>query len=429
MLHKNKHYEVDITAISQTGNGIGKLAEKLIYVPQALPGERVKFKLIKLDKHKGIGKLIEIKSSASFRIEPACELAKSCGGCQFQHINYTEQLTIKRNTLEAILKPKLPIEIISDEKHTYYRNKLQFSFQVKDNKWALGLYKTHSKTVVDTPHCLTASKEINYGLTLIRKWLTSADINLPLAHLNIRQGKANELMIIIICSQPPGNKLNSLFENLKKEDCIKSIYLNINNQSDTHNLGLDMTLINGKKAISAECLGIQYNIQPGTFTQSHIRMTDKLYLAVIEQVEKTETIWDLYCGIGVLSQLLAKKVKTVVGVELNDNAIECAKRSSLRNKLTNIQFFAENVATFLKKTRDTPDTIIINPPRNGCEVAVIDTISQTTCNKIIYISCSPKTLSRDLKLFNKHGFFSDKITAFDCFPHTSHLETIVTLKR
>ncbi|RAP38954.1 23S rRNA (uracil(1939)-C(5))-methyltransferase RlmD [Candidatus Marinamargulisbacteria bacterium SCGC AAA071-K20] len=430
ILNKNKHYTATVEKVLPFGNGALTLEGKTILVPNVLVGEVIRFKLIRLEKKKGIGKCIKIIKEAPERVKAPCVIASRCGGCQIQHLSIDGQLARKLNLLKEQLPKDTAIEIIKSENETHYRNKIQLSFQNNKDGFVCGLNKTNSNEVIDMKSCLIVNENINEVLVSLREWMSTLPSSTPLAHLVIRHSNKNEIMVGLIVSSSTFREKNSFVSAIKTNANVKSILLNINPTSNETILGPTTNLLYGKETISDTCLGLYYPISLNTFVQNNPVMTETIYTYVGELIKplKPTLVWDLYCGIGILTQYLAKFSTTTLGVELVKESIKNATLSSKDNECKNVSFVSQDVKEFLGQTQDTPQVVVLDPPRKGCDKDVLASLIEKKIDTIVYISCSPQSLGRDSKIIIESGYTIESVKAFDCFTHTIHVETVVCFK-
>lgn len=479
-MKKNDIFELEITDMGTDGEGIGHYDGMTFFVKDALIGDVITARATKLKKNYGYARVEEIKTPSTFRVEPKCALYKRCGGCQIQALSYEKQLEFKndkvRNNLMRIggfseeeLSAKMAPPVGIDDPYRY-RNKAQFPVgRDKDGNIITGFYASRSHNIIPVDDCMLGvpvNKEI---LDIIKAWMQECGIE-PydevsrtglVRHVLIRYGFTSKQ--IMVCLVINGDKLGSkrgaenvagaLCDRLSKIDGMTSISYNINKENTNVILGKKTVCIWGKPYIedtihllsypdfTPQGTGITYQISPQSFYQVNPKQTEKLYSTALEFAGLTgkESVWDLYCGIGTISLFLSQRAKKVYGVEIVPQAIDDAKNNAKINGITNAEFFvgkAEEVlpefyANARKNDADmlTPDVIVVDPPRKGCDEKCLDTMLNMEPQRIVYVSCDSATLARDLKILCEEKYELVKWQAFDQFSHTGHCEAICLLTR
>ena len=447
-MKKNEEYIVDIIDNGMTGEGIAKIDNFTIFVPDAIVGEKVKIKIVKVLSSHGFGKIIDILQESEYRNESDCDTYSRCGGCDLRHINYDYTLKIKENKILNLLKKeKLDIKVnncIEMDNPHFYRNKLQYPFGT-DNSGnpVMGVFAKRSHDVIKTQNCNIQDKlcqEIaNYIFDFLRNEKISVydekRLNGLMRHIIVRIGKkTNEVMIILVTNKGEFDKLEELVKGVvKKYPEVKTIVRNINSKNTNVILGSENKIVYGKGYIYDELLGYKFKISPMSFYQVNPVQTEKLYSKAIEYAELTgnETIFDLYCGIGTIGICASGKAKKLYGIETIEDAIKDAKENAKLNNIKNAEFFVGDVEKelpeFLKREKISPDVVFLDPPRKGCEKIVLDTLMKIKPKKIVYISCNPATFVRDIKLLQEK-YEANEITPVDMFPYTNHVECVAVLQ-
>ena len=451
---KNQELELAITALGNEGEGIGHTEDGYtVFVKDALPGDQVRTKLMKCKKQYAVGRLMEIVSPSADRVEPRCKKARVCGGCQIQELSYEKQLAFKedkvRNNLiriGGIENP--PMEpIIGMEDPWRYRNKAQFPVgRNKEGRIIAGFYagRTHAIIPVENNDCLLG-REVNAQiLNTVLSHMEQYDIE-PydeatgtglVRHVLIRCGFTSRQ--IMVCLVLNGRKLpgeEALADRLMEIPGMTSIMINVNMENTNVILGDQVRTVRGQSYITDSIGDIAFQISPLSFYQVNPVQTEKLYSKTLEYAGLTgeETVWDMYCGIGTISLFLAKKAKKVYGVEIIPDAIEDARRNAKLNGIENAEFFVGKSEDVLpeqyEKHQIKADVIVVDPPRKGCDRAVLDTMLKMQPKRIVYVSCDSATLARDVKLLTEGGYHLDRAVAVDQFCHSSHVETVVLLSK
>ncbi|MEE3342551.1 MAG: class I SAM-dependent RNA methyltransferase [Bacilli bacterium] len=395
--------EVKIERINDTGEGIGFLDRQVVFVPKTIPGDIVMIKDINKYKNYMRASVDNYIEYSKLREEAKCPYFSQCGGCQLMNINYQKQLEYKKNKVINIFKKYGNIdinpEIISDKQYKY-RNKIVL--EVRNGK--IGLNKYHSHDIVYIDKCLLVSDNINKIIDLINNNLDLTGIN----KIMIRESTSKDIMVVFY-----GNiDINKVKELLN--DKVESCYLNDR-------------LIIGNKYIITKLNNYSYTLSPNSFFQVNYDMTIKLYNKVLEYISNGDNVMDLYCGTGSIGIYISNKVSNILGVEIVKDAINNANINKRINNINNINFKCGDVEKIINKN-DKYDTIIVDPPRAGLSKKTRDILLDINSNKIIYVSCNPMTLVRDIKYLSNHYELKD-ITLFDMFPNTYHVESVVVLER
>lgn len=450
VIQKNEHYEIEIMDMGEGGEGIGKINDFTVFVPGVLMGDIIEARIIKVKKSYGFGRMIRIIKPSPFRQEPGCELDGKCGGCQLQHMQYQAQLDWKQKKVENCLKRIGKLEGIAVEPTLgmedpfRYRNKAQYPIREENGVVQMGFFAPRSHRLVPLTDCAIQHSENAKIMKIIKNFLEENKISIYneethkglVRHLVIKTGyHAEEIMVCLVIN---GKKLphsEKLVAALQEMPQITSIILNHQIEKSNVILGDSCTVLAGKGTIIDHIGPLKFNISPLAFFQVNPLQTEVLYGKALEYAELTgeETVWDAYCGIGTISLFLAQKAKKVYGVEIIPEAIEMAKENAKLNDIHNAEFFAgkaEEVIPELYKQGIVADTIVVDPPRKGCDEKLLQTLKAMAPQKIVYVSCDPATLARDLAyLTQEAGYKVEKVQPVDMFPHTTHVETCVSLKK
>ncbi len=457
-LRKNDIIELDITDINNLGCGVARLPDgRVVFVNGAVTGERIRAKLIKLNTGFAVGRLEEILTHSEMRHDgDDCRSANSCGGCVFRHIKYEYEKEIKQNYVRhAFLKAGLP-EVAVGELHstdgiTAYRNKAQYPFVMTKEGVKAGFYAVRSHNVVPAPSCSLQPEFFGEILGYVcdfadRHGYTVYDEQSGkglLRHLYLRYGQGTGEIMLCLVINGKGIPNESEFVNFinQKHPNIKSIYLNFNEKNTNVVLGKDYKLIFGRPYIEDALCGKRFRISPQSFYQINHDGCELLYgIArdkVLEGESKKLSVVDLYCGIGTIGLSMADNIESLVGLEIVESAVECAKENAILNGVKNASFYAGDAkdieAMFESAEREhgkiNPDVVILDPPRKGCTVEVLEFLSRRDINKIVYVSCDPDTLARDCAIMKDLGYTVGKVEPVDMFPRTGHVESVVMLCR
>lgn len=398
----------NIKVISQNneGNGICKINNIITFVPYTLPNEIVDIKIEKQKKNYNEGKLISIIKKTNERTKPLCKYYYECGGCNIMHESYEAQLEFKKNKVINNLKHianiiiKDDLEIVKSDQYNY-RNHI--TINVENNK--MGFYKSKSNEIVNIEKCVISNKKINNILKEINKFIN----NFPNNNISKISIKAYKEILINIIS-----------DNFKLKNEFKK-YINYDS------LYLNNTYIDGLKYVSENLNNYKFNISCLSFFQKNTYIATKLYEYIKSMISNNENVLDLYCGTGSIGIYISNKCKSVLGIEVIDEAVKMAEENAKLNKVNNIKFISGKVDDNLDNL-DVIDTIILDPPRVGLSKKVINNLLNIKANKIIYVSCDSVTLSRDIKLLSS-TYNIDSIKLFDMFPNTYHVENVILLQR
>jgi len=449
-VEKNKEYVVDVQGMGYEGEGVSKIYNFTIFIPGALKNERVKIKIIKVNKNYGFGKLLEVIGPSRDRVIPECGIFTRCGGCQLQHLSYESQLKFKKNRVEDCLKRigKLDKFILHDtigmEDPWRYRNKAQLPVGKKDGKISIGFYAPRSHEIIDMETCLIQDETADRVVKIVREWISKHNIQVydeqrntgTVRNIMLRKAfKTNELMVVIVTRTNELLHKAELIEALRNDmPGIKSIIQNVNPKQTNVILSDKCITLYGKNFISDYIGEFKFNISPLSFFQVNPVQTEVLYNKALEYAGLTgnETVFDAYCGTGTITLFLSKKAKKVYGVEIVPQAIENAIINAKQNGIENAEFIvgeAEKVIPELIKQGVKADVVVVDPPRKGCGIELLEAISSIKPKRIVYVSCDPGTLARDLGILEGMGYATLEVQPVDMFPMTGHVETVVLIER
>ena len=449
---KNQEVEVVVNALGNEGEGVGHTQDGYtVFVKDALPGDVIRAKLMKCKKQYAFGRLVEILTPSKDRVKAVCEKARVCGGCQIQEIAYEKQLEFKADKVKSNLVriggvKNPPMEpIIGMDDPWRYRNKAQFPIgRTKEGKIVAGFYagRTHAIVPVPDNDCVLG-REVNARiLDKVIAHMETYDIE-PydeatgtglVRHVLIRCGYAtDEIMVCLVVNGTKIPEEDALADSLMEIPGMTSIMLNTNMDQTNVILGDQVRTIRGESYIIDHIGDVKFCISPLSFYQVNPVQTEKLYRKALEYAGLTgkETVWDVYCGIGTISLFLAREAKKVYGVEIVPDAIEDAKRNAALNDIHNVKFFVGKAEDVLPKQYEKhqiyADVIVVDPPRKGCEQAVLDTILKMRPKRVVYVSCDSATLARDIKTLAEDGYVLKAVTPVDQFCHTAHVESVSLL--
>ena len=429
-MKKNEEYIVTCIDDTDLKSGVVKIDDMVVFVPNLLIGEKAKIKIVKVNKKYAFGIIIQLLEPSINRQELTCEVAKTCGGCQLQHMKYAYQLDYKYKHVKKLFEDIEVKPILGMDFPWYYRNKAQFPVKIKDGKVQMGFYRQHSNDVVTCKECKIQDHMINKVFSFIRKHIT-LEMAQDLRHVFIRHSSTDEIQVVFI-GKSEKNVL-SLSKQLKDAFTnIKSIVFNYNTRNDNVILGDTYKVLYGNDYIIEECLGNKVKLHFKSFFQVNPKQMEVLYSQAIKAADLSgnETCIDMYAGTGTIGMAVSKHAKSVIGVEIVKEAVDNANDNTKMNHLDNCHYICQDATDFAHDHKDDKiDVIFIDPPRKGMtENGIKDTVTMQP-NKIVYVSCNPKTLSRDLKIFKEYGYQCEYVQPVDMFCQTIGLECVAKLTK
>lgn len=452
LVEKNKEYILDIISQGYEGEGIAKINDTFpIFIEGALKGEKVNAKIVKSKKNFAYAKLINVIEPSKERCEARCKINKRCGGCKLQHSTYIEQLNFKFERVKDCIAKigKLDDSIVKFplgmEEPWRYRNKVQLPIGMINGELKVGFFAPRSHDIIDMESCLIQDEIADKVVKLTREWIKKNNIkpyNVDgkydesgiLRHIMIRRGfKTNEVMIVLVTN---GKKLPNKSEFIKlmvdNITGLKSIVQSINSKPTNVILGDECLTLWGEPTISDYIGNFKFNISPLSFFQVNPIQTEVLYGKALEYAKLTgnETVFDAYCGTGTITLFLSQKAKKVYGVEIIPQAIENANINAKENGVDNVEFFvgeSEVVIPDLINKGVKADVVVVDPPRKGCDVKLLNAITNINAKRIVYVSCDPSTLARDLAVLEENGYKTIEVQPVDMFPQTAHIENVALL--
>ena len=429
---KNEIIRLECIDITVDGQGVCKDNGLVVFVKEMIPGEIADVKIISDKKNMAYGIIDKLIVSSEHRIKPDCPISYKCGGCDFRYIDYSYQLELKKKILESTFKnAKVDIkvnDIISCDNPIGYRNKVQVP--VRDHKF--GFYRKFSNDIVEFDKCYVQTDLENEILNDIKNLLLEYKIDSYFRHILIKHGQGtNEIMVGFIVRDLKVPYIDGVVNAItNKYNQIKSVILNLNTRNDNVILGDKEVVLFGNNYIIDEFEGLKFKIAFKSFYQVNYSQMIKLYNKAkdLANVDSNTRLLDLFSGIGTISLFMAKYCKEVTGVEIVKEAVDNAKDNAKLNNITNATFYLDDARADLSKYLKDKDVLIVDPPRKGLSNDLIDSIKNTNINKIVYISCNPATLARDLKLFEDKYELSNAYPV-DMFPYSTHVETLVLMTR
>ncbi len=442
---KNTVHRLSIDGYSSEGAGVARLDGLVVFVPGALRGEVCEVQLLKVNKNIAFGKVNQVVTPSPARLTPDCPYFGKCGGCQTRHMTYEEELCFKRSKVEDALRriggAELSVPVILGAENTLrYRNKIQFP--VSDGP-KLGFYRPRSHDVLDVDDCLLQPESAGAIRHVVKRWMDTFHISAYdektgrglVRHLYVRASSAGACLCCLVIN---GKKLpheQDLADALMVSvPSLTGVLLNVNTKDTNVILGDEYRVLRGDAYLEDTLCSLTFRLSVPSFFQVNRAQTEVLYGKALEFAALTgaETVLDLYCGIGTISLAMARHAKKVYGAEIVPEAVEDARKNALRNRIENVEFFcadAGDAAQRLANIGVHPDIVSVDPPRKGLAAEVVDVVAAMSPRRIVYVSCDPATLARDVKRFTERGYLVQNAVAVDLFPRTQHTECCVRLER
>jgi 23S rRNA (uracil1939-C5)-methyltransferase len=445
---KNEYYDVAFEDLTHDGLGVAKIDGFPVFVKNGLPGEKAKIKVIKVKKGYGYGRLIELHEQSPDRVAPLCPIYKQCGGCQLQHLSYEGQLRAKQKHVKEVMARIGKLEnvivhpVIGMKDPWRYRNKAQVPVGEREGGLVAGFYQERSHEIINMDACLIQQEMNDVVVQTVKKICEKYKVPAynevthkgVLRHIMARYGAVTkEVMVVLITrTEELPHKKKIVQEIIDSVPNVKSIIQNINPKKTNVIMGDETKVLWGAEYIYDYIGDIKFAISARSFYQVNPEQTKVLYEKALEYAQLTgeETVIDAYCGIGTISLFLAKKAKKVYGVEVVPEAIEDAKRNAELNGITNVEFAVGEAEAVIPKWYEQgirADCIVVDPPRKGCDETLLQTIIAMKPKRVVYVSCNPATLARDLRILEDGGYQTIEVQPVDMFPHTAHVESVARL--
>ena len=450
-VQKNQTVTLQFEDLTHEGSGVAKMDGYPIFVPLGLPGERADVRVVKVNKRFAFGKLIHLHEKSEHRVNPPCNVFHKCGGCQLQHMTYEMQLEMKRSQVKNVMQkvahlPDVPVHpVLGMEEPWRYRNKIQIPVGEKNGELITGFYQQRSHRIIDDMETCVIQDELGDKIVeAVRQIGTDLGIRAydeqahrgELRHIIVRTAyTTNEAMLVLVTRTKTLTKQAEIMERITKEfPEITSIIHNVNSEKTNVILGKKSRTIYGADYIYDKIGNLEFAISAQSFYQVNPTQTKVLYDKALEyaNVDKNDVVIDAYCGIGTISLFLAQKAKKVYGVEIVPEAIDDAKKNAKHNQMDNVEFVvgeAEKVMPWWTKQGLRPDVIVVDPPRKGCDASLLEAMIAMEPERIVYVSCNPSTLARDLRILEDGGYQTQEIQPVDMFSQTSHVECVSLLTR
>lgn len=446
-MQKNEIYEIEITGTATDGSGIGRADGVVVFVPNAAEGDRAKVKILKVLKNRAYGKIEELVEPSESRCECDCGVFDRCGGCVFRHITYDAEKQIKaRRVADAVKRiGKIDMEpqlILASETRDRYRNKAQYPVGAGGE---VGFYALHSHRIIECSDCLLQPEEFFGILECVKSWMDSYKISGYdestgrglIRHIYIRKGFATgDIMVAIVINGknlPHAEELVALLKS-KLGDSLKCVEYNVNTADTNVIMGEKSVTLYGDGYIEDILCGVRVRISAHSFYQVNRDMAERLYQKAAEYAQpEGKILLDLYCGAGTIGLSMADRAKQVIGVEIVPQAVENAKTNAALNGFDNTEFICADAASAAKKLAErgiNADVVILDPPRKGCSAELLKTVAEDfSPERIVYVSCDPATLARDINILTGLGYVLREYTPADLFPGTAHVETVALMTR
>ena len=453
-MNKNDIIRLSIIDMTADGSGVGKTDDGVVvFVPDTAVGDILDVRILKVKKNLCYGKVESIVTPSQDRIEPKCPVSTRCGGCVYRHLKYDAELTVKhKKVYDAVTRigkvdGSLVKEIIGADENRVdrYRNKAQIPVGVnKNGEVEMGFYSRHSHRIAPCDDCLLSPQIFTKISNLLKDFLTKYPYLIyseethsgKIRHLYLRIAEqTGEVMVCVVVNGRGFDHQDELFNSItEKYPQVKSIVINVNTAKTNVILGYENIVVYGKESITDVLCDLEFELSPLAFYQVNRVQAQRLYEKAREyaHLSKDDVLIDLYCGTGTIGLSMAKECKELIGVEIIDKAIENAKKNAVNNGIDNARFIcgdATVAADELKREGITPDVIVVDPPRKGLTEKLVDTIVEMSPKRVVYISCDPATLARDLKQFEESQYSVKEITPVDLFPRTAHVESVCLLTR
>ena len=448
MLIKNQIYEAVIDDYTAEGQGVAHVEGCAVFVPNAIAGEKVLLRIEKAQKTWASGKITQILEKSPHRVNRQCPVAKLCGGCDFWHMDYEEETRLKANRVKQALnriggENLEEIPILAAPTCQGYRNKAQYPVAVNKGKAYAGFFRAGTHQVVENSRCLILPEITDRVKDTVMDYVNQYRVTVYneetkkglLRHIYVRKGEVSGQ--VLVCLVVNGRKLPhvpELLDRLKKIPGFTTLVLAVNTKAGNAILGDEFITLHGPGYIDDTLCGLTFRLSPRSFYQVNHHQAQRLYEAAISQAGITENdlVLDLYCGVGTITLAMAKAAGKVIGVEVVEQAVEDAKENARRNGIENAEFFcgdAGKAALDLERRGIKPDVIVVDPPRKGLNADTIEALHRMDPRRIVYVSCDPATLARDVALLKERGFVLKNAMAADLFPRCAHVESIVCLTR
>ena len=448
MLTKNELYEAVITDYTAEGQGVAHVEGCAVFVPNAIAGERVRLRIEKAQKTWAAGKIVEILEKSPHRVNRACPVAKLCGGCDFWHMDYDEETRLKAERVKTCLnriggQQLTQVPILAAPDCRSYRNKAQYPVAVKKGRAYAGFFRAGTHQVVENRRCLILPEESDRVKDAVMDYVNQYRVSVYdeqrhtglLRHIYVRRGGVSgQILVCLVVNGQAIPRPQALIERLAQIPGFATLVLSVNTKKGNAVLGDTFQTLYGPGYIEDTLCGLNFRLSPRSFYQVNHHQAQRLYQAAISLagITKADTVLDLYCGVGTITLAMAAAAGRVIGVEVIPQAVEDARDNARRNGIDNAEFFcgdAGQAALELERQGIRADVIVVDPPRKGLNADTIEALSRFAPRRIVYVSCDPATLARDVALLKEKGYTLQSAQAADLFPRCAHVESVVTLSR
>lgn len=446
-MEKNKIYRAEIVGYSSDGAAVARIHDVVVFVPGGAVGDQCDIRIVKIAKNHAFGRIERIIVSSKYRIHPECPYAAKCGGCCYWHMDYTEELRAKKQKVQNALQriggvSMEPEAVCGSDRIQGYRNKAQYPVGRNDAGIISGFYRVRSHDIIPIDRCLIQTPQADALAACVRNWMEKYHVppynettyNGFIRHIYVRTAFATGQVLLCLVTKnadlPAKDALIAAAKNIVPG--LSGIVLNVNKKTGNAILGDQYITLWGSDTLEDVLCGNRFHISPASFYQVNRAQAERLYETALDYagLDQTQTALDLYCGAGTITLALARNAKSVIGAEIIPQAVKNARQNAMLNNINNAKFIctdAGQAAMLLASQKVHPDVIVVDPPRKGLDLAAIDAIGQMLPQKVVYVSCDPATLARDVKRLYEKGYVLQKYKIFDLFPRTAHVETVCKL--
>ena len=448
MLVKNQIYEALITDYTAEGQGVAHIEGCAVFIPNAIAGERVQIRIEKAQKTWAAGKIVTILEKSPHRVNRECPVAKKCGGCDFWHMDYEEETRLKAERVRTCLNRMggenlEAVPILAAPTCYGYRNKAQYPVSAKKGRAYAGFFRAGTHDVVEMERCRILPEEADKVKDIVIGYVNQFHVSVYdetahkglLRHIYVRRGAVSgEILVCLVVNGEKLPRAEVLIDRLKQVKGFTTLVLSVNERKGNAVLGDRFITLYGPGYIEDTLCGLTFRLSPRSFYQVNHTQAQRLYDLAISQagITKSDTVLDLYCGVGTITLIMAKAAGKVIGVEVIPQAVEDARDNAARNGITNAEFLcgdAGEAALKLEAQGVHPDVVVVDPPRKGLSADAIEAIAAMAPRRVVYVSCDPATLARDAALLKQRGYGLENAQAADLFPRCAHVETVVLMSR
>lgn len=446
-MKKNEIYTVTIDGYTSQGLGVARLPEGVVFVHQALSGERCEIQLLKVGKHESYARVLRVLESSPERVQPDCPVYGKCGGCALRHMSYAEECRLKaqrvHDALQRIGGIDLPVEILGAETQEHYRNKVIYPVAEREQQPIRGYFRARSHSLIPVERCALVPESADRLADVVIGWMQryriaaydEASCTGLVRNIFLRVSSLGEIMLcLVVNGESIPHSAELIAALLEAEPQIRSIVQCVHTRPGNAVLSDRFRTLWGADQLQESLCGLQFTLSPRSFFQVNHDQAQRLYQCAIEAAGLTgqERVLDLYCGTGTITLAMARHAREAIGVEVIPSAVEDARRNAQVNQLSNTRFFCADAgaaAAQMAAEGLTPDVIVVDPPRKGLSLEAVEAMVQMAPQRIVYVSCDPATLARDAKLLQERGYRALQAQALDLFPRCAHVETVLLLSK